>query len=166
MDERPEQDFSLYPWIGTAVHYYLEDNVFKEAEHELKLLCGEIPGYGEVRGTTDMYYEKTVVDWKIVGASKIKSYRVNGPPSQYRYQAMVYAKGCELSGREVENIAICFIPRDSGNVKDIWVHEESYQPEMADRAFERAEFIWEYVKKNGWQDLESDDKCYTCNMSW
>ena len=166
--ERAQQSFSLYPWIGTAGHYYLEDHVFPDAEHELKLLVGEIEGYGEIRGTTDMYRPdaKDVVDWKFVGLKKLKTYRINGAPTQYRYQAMLYGRGCELSGREVETVRIAFIPRDSGDVRDIWVHEEAYQPEMAERALERGKFIFDYVQENGWDSLESDDDCYVCNNIW
>jgi hypothetical protein len=168
VNERPEQDFSLYPWIGTAVHYFMEHNTFTEEEHELRLYVGEIEGYGSIKGTTDMWYsaEKAVTDWKIVGLKKIKSYRVNGVPTQYRYQAMLYGLGCELAGYKPEKIAIVFIPRDSGNVKDIWVHEEEYQPEMAQKALERGKFLFDYVTENGWESLESDDNCFQCNMIW
>ena len=104
MNERAEQSFSLYPWIGTAVHFFMEHNTFPNCRHELKLFVGEIPGYGEIKGTTDMAMQEadgtwTVVDWKIVGLKKLKSYRVNGVSQQYRYQAMTYAKGLELEGK-------------------------------------------------------------------
>lgn len=162
--ESDERSFSMYPWLGTAVHYYLEDHVFPDAEHELKLYCGDVPGYGKIYGTTDLYWDKTVGDWKIVGLKRIKSFRVNGPPQNYRYQAMIYAKGAELSGREVEDIAIVFIPRDSGNPQDIWVYEEPYQPEMADAALERAGVLYnDFVLTGKIDELPSDDDCFNCN---
>lgn len=173
MDERADQDFSLYPWLGTAVHSYLEENVFPEGMHEMRLDVGEIPGYGPVKGTTDMYLEGSVVDWKIVGLKKIKGFKINpvghsrGVSTQYRYQSMIYAKGCELAGMPVDDINIVFIPRDSGDVKDIYVHSEAYQPEMADKALARAGFIYEFAQEKGWEALESDDDCYTCNfVAW
>lgn len=158
----------MYPWIGTAVHYYMEHNTFPEAEHELRLHVGEIEGYGSIAGTTDMWYadEGAVVDWKIVGLKNLKKYRVNGVSEQYRFQAMLYGLGCHLAGKEVKKIAIVFIPRDSGNVKDIWVHEEEWQPEMAEAALARAQAIYDHVKVHGWRDLESDDDCYQCRMDW
>lgn len=152
----------MYPWIGTAVHFYLEHSVFKDAEHELKLVVGEVPGYGEIKGTTDLYLDGTVGDWKIVGLKKIKSYRVQGVPLQYRYQIQLYAKGCELAGKPVKGVAIVFIPRDSGNVNDIWIHEEAYQPEMADAVLARAGRIYEIVQSDGYEGLPSDDDCWTC----
>lgn len=163
-----EREFSLYPWIGTAVHFYLEHTSFPDAKHELKLEVGEVPGYGTIKGTTDIYFpnEGIIGDWKIVGLKKIKEYRVKGVPTQYRYQAMMYARGCELAGMVVESIAIIFIPRDSGNVNDIWIYEEEYQPEMAEAALARAGVIYELAKKDGWESLPSDDDCWTCNRSW
>jgi hypothetical protein len=164
--EREEQEFSLFPWIGTAGHAYLEDNTFPDAEHELRLYCGEIPGYGAVYGTTDMLLDGTVVDWKFVGKKKIVEYRSRGPKTQYRYQAMIYGKGCKLAGKPVDSIAICFIPRDASNVHDIWIHEEAFQEEMADKALARAGQIWDIVEQRGWQDLPSDPDCWQCNNSW
>lgn len=166
MDERRDQDFSLYPWIGTAVHYFMEHNTFKDAEHELRLHVGTIEGYGDIAGTTDMYMDATAVDWKIVGLKNLKKYRVNGVSQQYRFQAMLYGLGLYLAGKPIEKIAIVFIPRDSGNVKDIWVHEEEWSLEMAEHALARAQAIYDHVKVHGWRELESDDNCYPCNMDW
>lgn len=167
LGETAPQDFSLYPWLGTAGHYYLEDHTFQDQEHELKLMVGEVDGYGEIWGTTDMWYEpqKMVVDWKFVGLKNLKKYRVKGVSNQYRFQAMLYARGAELLGKGPERIAIVFIPRDSGDVKDIWVHEEEYQPEMAEAALERAGHLYKHVMQHGWEDLESDDDCWTCRMA-
>ena len=165
----------MYPWIGTAVHYFMEHNTFPDAEHELRLYVGEVVGYGPIKGTTDMYIlveepdgtiTAYVLDWKIVGLKKIKSYIVNGPPEQYRYQANLYAKGIELAGKRVDQIAIGFIPRDSGNPNDIYIFEEEYRPELAEAALNRAGLIYEIVQSEGWESLPSDDDCYQCNGLW
>lgn len=173
MDERPDQDFSLYPWLGTAVHYFMEDNTFQDQRHELKLYVGDIEGYGPVKGTTDMAYLNddgtyTVVDWKFVGLKNLKKYRTGGVSDQYRFQAMLYARGLELEGHAVKDVAIVFIPRDSGNVRDIWVHEEPYQPEMAEAALSRAGQIWAWLQEEGntWQKLEEGISCFQCNYAW
>lgn len=164
--EKEDGDFSLYPWIGTAVHAYLEENTFPDAEHELKLHVGEVEGYGAINGTTDLYWKGIIGDWKIVGLKKIKEYRVRGVPAQYRYQIQLYARGCELAGKVVDSVAIIFIPRDSGNVNDIWIHEEEYQPEMAEAVLARAGAIYKIVQDEGWEGLPSDDDCWNCNRSW
>lgn len=163
-----DQDFSLYPWIGTAVHNYLEVTTFEEAHHELRVKVGEIPGYGEIWGTTDLLIvwedgKATVLDWKIVGNKKLKDYRLNGVSKQYRYQIQQYARGCELAGYSVDSVAICFIPRDSGNPNDIWVYEEAYQPDMAEAVLTRAGQIYQHVQENGWEDIPADDECYFCS---
>ena len=167
MDERADQDFSLYPWLGTGNHLYMEHATFPEAEHELKLLVGEVEGYGEIKGTTDMYdpADKAVVDWKFVGLKNLKKYRVQGVSQQYRVQGQLYGRGCELSGRRVEKIRIAFIPRDSGNPKDIWVHEELYNPEIAENALERASALWAWLQEPGnhWRDLDEAVDCFQCN---
>lgn len=171
----PEDDFSMYPWIGTAVHAYLEDNIFQSDDflHEQRLYVGDIPLYGPVKGTADLVHKEAtdklgtfVGDWKIVGLKKIKSYRVNGAPKQYRFQIQLYARGCELAGYPVESVAIIFIPRDSGNVNDIFIHEEAYQPEMAEKALARAGDIYAHVLVEGWDNLPSDPDCWTCNSRW
>lgn len=164
--EREEQDFSLYPWIGTAGHEYLEHHTFEDEEHELRLFCGEVPGYGEIWGTTDMYLDGTIVDWKFVGIKKIREYRSKGARRQYRFQAMIYGKGCKLAGLPVDSVAICFIPRDSTNVNDIFIWEEAFQEEMADKALARAGEIYAHVLEHGWESLESDIDCWQCNNSW
>lgn len=165
----------MYPWLGTAVHAYLEREVFQTDDflHEQKLYVGDVPLYGAIKGTADLVHARAtdtlptfVGDWKIVGLKKIKSYRVNGAPKQYRYQAQTYARGCELAGFPVENIAIIFIPRDSGNINDIFIHEEAYQPEMAEAALTRAGAIYKAVLNDGWESLPSDPDCWTCNSNW
>lgn len=170
VDQRPEQEFSLYPWLGTGNHFYMEHETFKDQEHELRLDVGEVRGYGTIKGSTDMYddVEEAVVDWKFVGAKKIKDYKVNGVPMQYRFQAQLYARGCERQGKPIEKLAIVFIPRDSGNVKEIFVHEEVYNPDMALAALERASQIYEFLLENDmqWNKLEEGDSCFQCNYNW
>lgn len=164
--EKEEREFSLFPWLGTAMHSYLETSTFPEARHEFKVEVGEIPGYGMIKGSIDLYMEGIVGDWKLVGLKKIKSYRVAGIPEVYRYQTQLYARGCELAGLPVDSVAVIFIPRDSGNVRDIWVHEEDYQPEMAEAALARAGRVLEIVQTDGWENLPSHDDCYNCNSNW
>lgn len=165
-------DFSLYPWLGTAGHFYLENTVFQSSDylHEQRLYVGDVPGYGPIRGTADLVRVSEpgmVVDWKFVGLKKIKSYRANGSPKAYRYQRQLYARGVDLAGiAVVESVANVYIPRDSGNIKDIWVDEEAYQPEMAEEALERAGRVYEQALLGGYQSLPSDPDCWVCNNIW
>jgi hypothetical protein len=168
---RQDNNFSLFPWIGTAGHAYLEEKVFQTPDylHEQKLYVGDVPGYGPIKGTADLIKVSDptmVVDWKFVGIKKIASYRVNGAPKRYRYQIQLYARGCEIAGFPVESVAIVFIPRDSGSVSDIFVHEEIYQPDMAEAALARAGEIYAIVQEKGWETLPSDKDCWDCNYNW
>lgn len=162
-----QRDFSLLPWVGTAVHGWMERETFPDAEHELRLYVGDIDGYGRIVGTTDLYDPRdggTVVDWKVVGKKKIQEYRLKGPKTQYRYQAQLYARGAELSGRPVAHIQIVFIPRDSdGDPQGIWIHTEDYQPAMAEAALERAGTI--YHKALNGETLPSHKDCYECRIN-
>lgn len=166
MNEDEQQEFSLYPWAGTAIHEYLEHHTFPDAQHELKLWVGDVEGYGPIKGTTDMFWQHRVVDWKNSSKKKIQAMRVQGPSNQYRYQAHLYARGCELAGLEPHDIAIVFIPRDSANVNDIWVFEEEYQPEMAEAALTRAGLVYKMAMEEGWEKIPSSDDCYTCSREW
>lgn len=167
-DSTLESDFSLFPWLGTAGHGHLERTAFPDAMHEMKLYVGDVPGYGPIKGTTDLFIpdEGLVVDWKFVGIKKIKEYRNHGAPAQYRYQIQLYARGCQLAGYGVQSVAIVFIPRDSSDINDIFVHEELYQPAMAERALERAGLVYAEAVANGWDSLPSDDKCWRCRYRY
>jgi hypothetical protein len=164
------QDFSLFPWLGTAGHAYLERTVFQGPDylHEVRLYVGDVPGYGPVNGTADLVkMNDVVIDWKFVGLKKIKAYRAaKASPQQYRYQRQIYARGCELAGYPVKRVANVYIPRDSGLVQDIWVDEEAYQPEMAERALARAGDIYAEALLHGAESLPSDDNCYVCSNIW
>lgn len=163
-DDKDINDFSLFPWIGTAGHEYLENHTFSQYEHEMRLYVGDVPGYGPIHGTTDMYGDGSVVDWKFVGKKKITEYRLKGVREQYRYQAQLYGNGVFLLGKPVDSVSIVFIPRDSGNVEDIWVHTEEFNPDMAQAALDRAGIVYGIVQEQGWESLPSDEDCWTCRM--
>lgn len=158
--------FSLFPWLGTAGHYYLERTVFQTQEfvHEQRLPIGTIPDYGDIFGTADLIeIDEAVWDWKFVGLKKIKQYKVSGTPEQYRYQRQLYGRGCENVGRPVKTVGNVYIPRDSGNANDIWVDEEEYNPEMAQAALTRADNVYHEGMEKGWDALPSHPDCYVCN---
>lgn len=162
-----DREFSLLPWIGTSVHGWMERESFPDYEHELRLYVGDVPGYGRIVGTTDMYDPTeggTAVDWKVVGSKKITEYRLRGPKKQYRFQAQLYARGLDLAGRDIAHIQIVFIPRDgNGDPNGIYIHTEDYQPAMAERALERAGTVYEQALQG--VELPSDKDCYVCRIN-
>lgn len=174
-DPPPERGkgFGYAAWIGTGVHYWMEHNLKLgdgyTQHHEEKLYIGEVPGYGKISGSCDLYVPELAAtfDWKFPGKWSYEKLRLalakGGTPSnQYRYQQQFYAHGQALLGRPIESCFIVFFPRHSNNLGDVVMYQEQYQPEMVEKAFERLEVIWEYVKDGELADLESDEDCYLC----
>lgn len=59
--------YNLGAVLGTAIHEYIEHrNLDETAGKEMKVVLGEIPGYGLVGSTTDIYREdtQTIIDLK------------------------------------------------------------------------------------------------------
>lgn len=161
-----EQSFGWYPRLGTAFHYWAEHhNNIPGAQTEQKVTVGEIEGYGVIKGTLDLYLpaRKTIVDYKLVGKNTRQAAMVDGPTTQYRGQGHCYGLGAVRKGLEVERIAIAYIPRDSFSLKDMFVWEEPYNPEFANKVLDRARQVWQAVSRGNLEDLPSDENCYDCN---
>jgi hypothetical protein len=122
----------------------------------------ELTGYG-IHGTADAYHRPTgtVVDWKFVGYSSLKGYRDNGPGPQYRTQAHLYGCGLALAGREVDHVAIVFIPR-SGLSSGIHVWSEPYDPGVVEAAMARYDAVQTVVGAVGPAGVPTAD----ANCSW
>jgi len=170
---------SLATWIGSAIHEYLEHRLTgPDAPPELAdmgliaeehgVVCGYIEGYGEIKGSPDLYVtlDNLLIDWKGTKKDKIKKYKLHGVPMVYDYQKHLYAKGENDNGRKVEWVANVFIPRDGFSYNDCWWDITPYDPQAALNALRRAEVIWnDYVVPGEIEELASDDDCWTCNMS-
>jgi hypothetical protein len=160
-----EQSFGWYPRLGTAFHYWAEHHCnIPGAITEQKVTVGEIPGYGIIKGTLDLYlpHRKTIVDYKLVGKNTRQTAMIDGPSMQYRGQQMCYGKGAIAAGYEVEQIAIAYVPRDSATLKDLYVHVEPYNPKLAEGVLDRAAKVWKYASSGRVEELPSDTDCYQC----
>jgi hypothetical protein len=166
--------FGYAAHIGTMCHYWLEHNLLLgegyTQHHEEKVYVGEVPGYGKISGSCDLYVPQlaTTFDWKFPGKwsyDKLKLALAKGgaPSSQYRYQQQAYAHGQALLGRPIESCVIVFFPRHSNNLGDVIMYQESYQPEMVTAVFDRLETLWEWVEAGELNEIESDTDCYTCS---
>ena len=172
--------------VGTAVHEYLEHrNIDPTAQKELKVELGEIPGYGDIGSTTDLYLprERTIVDFKTLTRDKLKGFQdaVATKPSeydtelvsrsratleQYFRQAQLYAYGVERGGQPVEQVAIVFICRDGQIVdRDVWAPPtRPYDPDLAKSVMQRAKNLWVFLQSEGdINTLKQDEHCYYCN---
>lgn len=169
--------------IGTAIHRELEEVVPLHRPGwvpESRVVVGEIPGYGVIYGTCDLFVpeRQRVVDYKTTTRNKMLLYqRAQEEPSpydteavakarstlnRYLYQAMLYAKGKIAEGIPVKDIEIVFICRDGKTDTDIWSPEPfRYDEAAAQRVLDRAQRVWEHDK----DDLPSDKHCFVCTMS-
>lgn len=180
-----ESPFWLGAVIGTAVHLLLEERGKSDPDTltESKLVIGTIPGYGEVKSTMDVYHAPShgVLDWKTTTREKLvfikrafkepydehevtklteARFKVNG----YLNQGMLYGKGALLAGLPVENVSLVFVCRDGQGDKDVWAKTVPFDPEHAEKVWNRAVNLW-----NALQDgrelatLPSHPMCWFCN---
>lgn len=167
-------DTPWLPTIGTAVHAWLEDQ-FRQANEghdharwlvELTLSVGEVLGV-DITGHADLYdrVTATVIDWKIVGPTQIKKYRLQGPGDQYRSQIHLYGRGITRRGMPCDTVAIAFLPRN-GELADAYIWHEPYDEQVALDALQRAAGIGLTVQNLGPNGLPvlptADAFCHRC----
>jgi hypothetical protein len=158
-DERP---YWLAAVIGTATHMLLESRVPDGLFAESRVRIGEIPGYGVISGSTDLFIpvnSTVVVDYKTTTRVKLKNLKLAfdtkyttfdpEPLVQARFtakkyigQAMTYGWGWEQKDYEVEKIAFAFICRDGLTDNDVWIKEMPYDRGYAERVWDRVNQVW------------------------
>lgn len=164
----PKRPFSMYPFLGTAFHYYMEHHMeIPGMETEQKVDICDIPGYGLIRGTIDLWYPPMgiVGDYKLVGKNTLNRVKLDGPSKTYRYQGQIYGYGKAQQGHKVEEIHILFIPREGGSVRDVYDYSEPYSEQLALDAIDRTKQVWEYVKEDRVEEIPSDEDCYNCKYN-
>jgi hypothetical protein len=137
------------PVVGTAVHAWLEQacRAYNDTHRierfylEQKVTVGQL-GEDDIKGSCDVYdrARALVIDWKIVGVTALKRYRIEGPGEQYRAQAHLYGRGFALLGLPVERVAIVLLPQN-GELSDMHVWSEPYDEQVALAALDRANGI-------------------------
>lgn len=189
-EEQPPSEYVMGAKIGTAVHLYLEEEVKKYdwGVPETKVILGEIPGYGVIKSTSDLYVPSlfAIVDHKTTTIKKLEIIRslvqldrLHNIPEfepdthtearkkvkRYLVQGNLYGLGAENRGDKVETVALNFIPRDSKKIDDMWVYEVDYDRDVAIRALARGQKIWDALVAGKQLDtFKSDPDCYTCNV--
>ena len=164
------ETFGLGSWLGTAVHHFLEQDIeIPGAIKEQKNFIYHLKGYGDISGSTDVYADGHIVDWKIVGkwsydtmklAYRLEPNRI--PKTVYRAQQHLYGYGWEQAGYKVDTVSLCVIPKLSNNADDIRFFTEKYNREVALKALARLESIYKRVKQGRLETLPMDEDCYTC----
>ena len=139
----PDTD-PLASLIGTAMHALIDEALQDNDDWQTELAV-ELPAYG-IRGTLDAYHAptKTIVDWKLVGASSLRRYKTNGVGDQYRTQVHTYGLALAMTGIDVDHVAIAFLPR-SGILAETYVWSEPLDHDIVDAALVRYETIRDAV---------------------
>lgn len=163
------EEAAWLPWVGTAMHAYLEQ-VF--ANHPDYLTETRVRVTDDIPGTSDLFHipSGTVVDWKLVGATTLKSAK-RGPTNQYRVQAHSYGLGFFRAGYQVNNVAIYYLPRNAMTLSAGIYWSEEWQPLIAIRALERVEQIQETLasfitieERDAYiTSLPRDKHCWDCS---
>jgi hypothetical protein len=163
------EEVSWLPYIGTAVHSRLE-RVFMHSPRwrtETRLHIGSVGGE-EIYGSCDLLDddEHTVVDFKVVGASTLSRARKDGPSRQYRVQAHLYGLGWWNAGVPVDQVAICYLPRENGSLESgVW-WAERFDVDFAEAALKRADDLAWRIKNEGADavlpTLSRMPGCYDC----
>lgn len=122
---------SLAAILGTFIHSGIEESIRREDPFEENYLTEIEVQSGDMKGHIDLYIkdEGLVVDWK---TTKVKSLRYF-PSEQQRWQVQVYGWLLAQNGYEVKEVSLVAIPRD-GEMGEIRVHREAYDPQIASTA--------------------------------
>lgn len=182
---RPQSKYWMGARIGTAIHHELEGLILKhrpETQPETRVVVGEIPGYGVIKGTADWYAEPDLNDFKTTTRDKaawLKRAFEEEPhdlePSKitearlklatYWYQTSLYAKGLEDTGKRVERLNLIFINRDGKEDSDVWSLSREYDRALAEKALTRATNLWNYIREgNDIEALPSAKGCWPCGV--
>jgi hypothetical protein len=160
--DKPDPLTQPVPWlatIGTAVHAWLADAFIGSPLNaavaqprflvEQRVTVGSVAGQ-EIAGSCDLFDidAGTVIDWKIVGASRLALYARKGPGRQYRSQIHLYGRGLANAGHHVRYVMIAFLPRNEAlNKAYFW--SEQYDESVALAALSRAEGFYNLIQQIG-----------------
>lgn len=135
------------PTVGTAVHAWLAET-FIMAEQERRkddpdaprrwLIEHRVDVGDDITGSCDLFDRetRTLIDWKIVAATTLRSAKIDGPSEQYRTQVHAYARGWTRRGVDVDNVGIFYLP-SSGELYEGHLWTEPYDEDIAINALER-----------------------------
>ena len=165
IDKVNEGGDPLAPLIGTAMHTLLEESLRGHDDWAVEIGV-TLPAYG-IRGTLDAYHRpsRTIVDWKIVGASTLRRVKAGDISDQYRIQVHTYALALSMTGVDVDHVAVAFIPR-TGMLRDTVVWGEPFDPGIVEAPLRRYETIRDAVTANPREALAllptAEQWCHSC----
>ena len=151
LDWDPKPNSDTDPWAaiqGTSVHAWMAQAYTAEngrCGYARYLIEHRVHLPGGIQGSCDLYdrHTGTVIDWKMTGLPRLREYRLNGPGTQYRTQAHLYALGLQLAGESPARVADVFLPR-GGRIDGLHVWSEPYDPAVAVKALKRYQAIRQF----------------------
>lgn len=173
---RSVQDLPWLPFLGTSMHemlerFFQEANVNGETPRwlvENRLTVGAI-GPNVITGSCDLFdtLTGTVIDHKLVGATKLASVNRKGPGDTYRIQAHLYGLGWVNAGYDVNEVAVKFYPRNNISLSAGIFWSEPYNEQVALDALARANEIYASVTStedlNAYlRTLDISKDCFSC----
>lgn len=187
-EEEPDRPYWAGSVIGTAIHLLLEERVRElhpDWLTEQRVVFGDVPEYGTVKSTTDLYIPEhyQVHDHKTTTKAKLPNIKeaFTTEPTQYdtstmisarnkvtgyRYQGQAYGLALTRMGYRVDWVSLGFVCRDAVGDNDIWGWVEPYDSDVAERVWDRLVQLWEWLQKgNDPVTLPSASGCYTCERA-
>lgn len=181
----------LAPLLGTAFHLLAQRRMEASPEGragqvlvEKRVSVADVDGYGEIRGTVDLFdiARGEVVDWKVLskarmaGLSSVVHTRLDGSVLmdrsksiwetawKYYAQLMLYGYALERDGYEVKQASLLMIPRDAST--DVLpgcarALEFQYRRPVAEAVLGRFGDLVGRARA-GEDDFESSPGCYRC----
>lgn len=120
--------------LGTGLRYLTE----------LPVDVGQVAGQ-TITGSLDLYDACTaeVTDWKIVGATTLRTVRTDGEgcPAVYRRQVQLYGYGATRRGLPVDTVRVAFLPRNEPDIRKARVWSAPYDEADALATLARADGI-------------------------
>lgn len=143
--------------VGTSIHTHIA-SIFEKYpdEYEVEQRV-KIPGMAR-GGSIDLFIKDTatVVDWKTAGATSLARYKKNGPSHQQIVQMNLYCYGKALTGADVKNFALVFLPT-SGFLSSAFVYVMEYDEQIALDALQRQTDIYSMLTQ---LDLEENPQLW------
>jgi len=157
----PQHSDGRVPWapmIGTAVHALIAEALHVDniatmgagAQKQRWLVEERVHPDPSISGSCDAYDTDTdtVVDWKVVGPTRLDMYRRKGPGPQYEGQIQIYGRGWQRAGLTPRWVRIVFLPR-STDFDEAYEWTAPYSRVAADAALDRLFRLMVLVKDLG-----------------
>lgn len=139
--EQPDDSVLWAPFQGTATHAAVAAALRLDNERlgRVRWLVEErVWPDPQISGSCDCYDTDTdtVIDWKLVGVTTLKSARSKGASRQYRGQIQIYGRGWQRAGKCPRTVRIVYLAR-TASFDDSYEWSAPYSRVEADAAMDR-----------------------------